>query len=97
MVSSNTSRPYYMLEIRTNKYNELTYKKTKDDYNLEDRFIIKGQFSIAHMRNCRKEDCIQRGISIVLKCLFTSCRSMTCPLCEDLSMGTRTISASSIR
>jgi hypothetical protein len=58
MVSSNTSRPYCMLEIRNNKYNEFTYKKIKDDHELEERFIIKGQFSIAHPRNCGKEDCI---------------------------------------
>ncbi len=40
-----------MQKIRTEKslkYNKFAYKKTKDDYNLEDRFLKKGPFSIAH-------------------------------------------------
>jgi hypothetical protein len=34
-------------------YNEFEYKKTKDDCKIGDRFLKKGKFSIAHMRNRR--------------------------------------------
>ena len=33
--------------------NKLAYKKTTDDYKLEDRFQINGQFSVAYTRNRR--------------------------------------------
>jgi hypothetical protein len=33
--------------------NEFAYKKAKDTHKLGDRFLQKGQFSIAYMRNCR--------------------------------------------
>jgi hypothetical protein len=34
-------------------YNEFAYKKTKDNYNFEDRFQENGHFSIENTRNCR--------------------------------------------
>ncbi len=47
-----TVGPRYMREIRL-AYNEFAYKKTKDTYKLGDRFLKKGQFSIAYTRNRR--------------------------------------------
>ncbi len=32
-------------------YNEFAYKKTTDYYKIGDRYLIKGQFSIAYMQN----------------------------------------------
>ncbi len=47
-----------MQEIVTKKIgmhanNEFAYKKTNEDIELNDRFLKKRQFSIAHTQNCR--------------------------------------------
>ncbi len=37
-------------------YIEIAYKKTKDTYNLGDRFLKNSQYSIAHSQIYRKKD-----------------------------------------
>ncbi len=38
------------------EYNEFTYKKTKNDCKLGDKFQKNGQFAIADTRSCRLKD-----------------------------------------